>query len=62
MVDGDSGGGDSGMIDVKDLAKLAIEVLDAQQRYFKDRTRDNLIASKQLESELRKRANAALEQ
>ncbi len=48
-------------MNVKDLAKLVIEVLDAQKRYFKSRSQVDLIASKQLESELRKKANAALE-
>lgn len=44
-----------------DLAKLVIEVLDAQKRYFKSRAQEDLIASKQLEKELRDKANAILE-
>ena len=35
-----------------ELATLALAVLDAQQKYFKSRSRDDLIASKQLENEL----------
>lgn len=44
-----------------DLAKLVIEVLDAQKRYFKTRKQEDLIASKQLEKELRDKANRILE-
>ena len=44
-----------------DLAKLVIEVLDAQKRYFKTRKQEDLIASKQLEKELRDKSNAILE-
>jgi len=46
----------------EDLAKLVIEVLDQQARYFKSRSHDDLIASKMLESELRKKANEILEE
>jgi len=46
--------------DAEHLAGLVIEVLDAQQRYFKSRDRADLIASKQLESRLRKEARAIL--
>ena len=49
------------MTTAEDLAKLVIEVLDAQKRYFKSRTKDDLIASKVLEGELRRKANAVLE-
>lgn len=45
-----------------DLALLALQVLDAQRRYFKSRSRDDLIASKQLEAELRRQAEAVLEE
>ncbi len=38
------------------LAELVIEVLDAQKKYFKTRDRDDLIASKQLETKLRREA------
>jgi len=46
--------------DAENLAALAIEVLDAQQKYFKSRDRADLIASKQLESRLRKEARSIL--
>ncbi len=46
---------------LEDLAKLVIEVLDAQKKYFKTRGKDDLIASERLESELRTKANQALE-
>ena len=49
-----------GATDAENLAELAIEVLDAQQRYFKSRDRADLIASKQLESRLRKEARGIL--
>lgn len=39
-----------------ELALLALQVLDAQQTYFKSRSKDDLIASKQLEAKLRKAA------
>jgi hypothetical protein len=35
------------------LARLALEVLDAQQRYFKSRVREDLFQSKYLEGRLR---------
>jgi hypothetical protein len=43
------------------LAKLAIRTLDAQQRYFKTRSKDELIHSKELERQLRARAGALLD-
>ena len=49
------------MIDVHDLAKLALETLDQQQRYFKSRRQEDLVRSKALEKELRSRANKALQ-
>ena len=38
---------------MSDLARLVIKTLDAQQRYFTTRDRDDLIASKALERILR---------
>ena len=46
----------------RELAKAVIEVLDAQKKYFKSRTQNDLVASKQLEAALRKSATAILEQ
>lgn len=43
------------------LARLALRVLDAQKQYFKTRAKDDLIASKQLEKELRQLAQQILE-
>jgi hypothetical protein len=37
-----------------DLLELAIKMREAQRVYFKDRSRDNLIAAKQLEAEFDK--------
>lgn len=45
-----------------ELAKLVIEVLEAQRKYFKSRSRDDLIASKQLEAKIRLMARAILEE
>jgi hypothetical protein len=42
------------------LARLALDVLDAQQAYFKTRSQTDLIRSKQLEKQLREVARAAL--
>jgi hypothetical protein len=39
-------------IDKDNIVRLAGMVRSAQKRYFKDRTQENLIASKQLEREL----------
>ena len=41
---------------ITDLAAHVIQVLDAQKKYFKTRCQEDLIASKQLESALRKEA------
>ena len=43
------------------LARLVIAVLDAQKKYFKGRNKQDLIASKELEKQLRERATAMLE-
>lgn len=40
-------------MNAKQLAQLAIQVLDAQQTYFRTRTKDDLVASKRLEGKLR---------
>lgn len=45
---------------IEELAELCIIVLDAQQRYFRTRLVDDLIASKKLEQHLRKTATAVL--
>ncbi len=45
---------------LRDLADLALRTLAAQQTYFKTRSRDDLIASKQLEAELKRAATEAL--
>jgi hypothetical protein len=42
------------------LARLVLETLAAQQRYFKDRTRENVMASKQLEVRLLREAEKVL--
>ena len=52
-------------ITAADLAALAIRVLDTQQEYFKDkhgtpRKQELLVASKQLEAELRRAAQAIM--
>lgn len=44
----------------QELATLALDVLDAQQRYFKTREKDDLIASKKLEKRLREMASNVL--
>lgn len=44
----------------KELAELALKVLDGQQRYFHHRTKENLVASKQDEARLRRAATAIL--
>lgn len=49
------------MRDIHGLARLAIDVLDAQKRYFKTRAKDDLIESKRLEKELRGLASSYLE-
>lgn len=41
---------------LKALALLALQVLDQQARYFRNRTKDDLILSKSLEKELRRQA------
>lgn len=38
----------------EELAALVIAMLDGQQRYFRETTRENLVASKTAERELRK--------
>ncbi len=43
-------------MNAKQLATLVLQVLDAQKQYFKTRDRADLIASKQLEAQLRKQA------
>ena len=40
-----------------ELARVVLTVLDAQQRYFRSRSREDLIASKQLERDLRVRCD-----
>jgi hypothetical protein len=40
-------------VTIEELAQEVLDMLDAQRRYFGDRTRDNLIASKRLESTLK---------
>jgi hypothetical protein len=44
----------------RELAALVLHVLDAQQKYFKTRAKDDLIASARLEKELRTAAQAIL--
>ena len=46
----------------KELAELVILTLDAQRVYYSNPNRDNLIASKQLEAELRREAGKILSQ
>lgn len=41
----------------QELAQLALDVLDAQQRYFKTRDTDALVWSKKLEKRLREMAS-----
>ena len=43
-----------------ELAALAVATLNAQQRYFKDRRQEDLIASKALEQKLRHESEAIL--
>lgn len=43
------------------LAKLCIQVLNAQKKYFETRDRADLIASKALESKLRTAANSIID-
>jgi hypothetical protein len=50
------------MITLPELAALVIEVMDAQQKYFKSRQRDDLIACKVLEKELMERAREVIKQ
>lgn len=40
------------------LAALALRTLDAQRKYFNTRSREKLIAARQLEAELRHACNA----
>lgn len=40
-----------------ELAKLVVEMLDAQQKYFKSRTTEDLRASKYVEAKLRSAAD-----
>lgn len=46
--------------ELTELAEHCIATLDAQRRYFKDRTQQNLIASKAIEGRLRKRCEEVL--
>lgn len=46
----------------KELAELALKVLDGQQRYFHHRTKENLVESKQDEARLRREATAIINQ
>jgi hypothetical protein len=46
---------------VRELARLALETLDAQRRYFRDRRPADLEASKALEKKLRRAAEGALD-
>lgn len=48
------------MTTTESIARLAISVLDAQQKYFKSRTMVDLGASKALEQQLREMATQAL--
>jgi hypothetical protein len=41
------------ILTIEELAQEVLNMLDVQRRYFGDRTRDNLIASKQLEDALK---------
>jgi hypothetical protein len=43
-------------MNIEQLATLVLDVLDAQQTYFTSRDRADLIASKRLESKLRRAA------
>ena len=45
-----------------ELAQLVIETLEAQKKYFKTRSKEDLIASKQLESKLRLIARGIIEE
>lgn len=47
---------------IKELAALAIEVLDAQKKYFRTRQKDDLFASKVLESKLKLAALSIIEE
>ncbi len=48
--------------ELRDVAKLALEVLDAQQVYFKTRSPEALRKSKRMEAVLRQVARAALDE
>jgi hypothetical protein len=43
------------------LARMVIETLEAQQRYFRSRSREDLIASKQLEVKLLRTCEAVID-
>ena len=47
--------------DIKGFSEKIIAMLDQQQRYFKTKSKDDLIKSKKLESEVRMIARAYLE-
>lgn len=46
-------------VSLRSLAHLAVHVLELQQVYFRTRTRDALVASKEAEKHLRRAALAA---
>lgn len=48
--------------EIVSLARLALWVLDAQRKYFKSRDKLDLIASKELEAQLRTEAENVLTQ
>jgi hypothetical protein len=45
----------------RELAALVLQVLEAQKKYFKSRDQADLIASKQMESRLKKAAQQIME-
>ncbi len=47
--------------DVKELARIVIEVLDMQVEYFKSRNNETLATCKQAERDLRRRCKAILD-
>ena len=47
-------------MDVRELAQLVIDTLEAQKRYFRTRSQVDLISSKQIEARLRKSAEEVI--
>ncbi len=47
--------------DLEQMSKDVVAMLDAQRKYFKTRSKEDLIECKRLESQLRKRAESNLE-